>query len=172
MSFDEFRTGSTEPWTVDILCALVRAQKPYVIVETGTFEGRTTARLVEAMMSYLHEHEARLFTVESDPERVKAAWDRILPPGSVNFTIMQGDAIAFLSQCEPPDFVFLDDDHTEAHVREEIRLVLKILRPGGIVCVHDVIGPFGLGGVVKEYGGVVLDLPRLHAAGGLGIIAK
>ena len=67
-------------------------------------------------------------------------------------------------------FVFLDDDHDAAHVREEIRLAKKLLRPGGIICVHDVVGPFGLGDVVREAGGIVVDTPRFHAAGGLGII--
>ena len=70
----------------------------------------------------------------------------------------------------PFDFAFLDDDHTASHVDREIELLKPRMKKGGLICVHDVMGPFGLGGVVSKYHGFNLDLPKIHAGGGLGII--
>jgi len=169
-----YRDGSTEPWVVDILCALVRAIKPTTIVETGTYKAMTTIKLIEAAESYQDEHDCRIYTIESDLERARAAETLLRTQDRGYATVVVGMAEQVLAGMDMGvvDFIFLDDDHTAAHVREEIRLALKILRPGGIVCGHDVVGHFGLGDVFKEYGGVVLDLPRLHLAGGLGIVVK
>ena len=75
------------------------------------------------------------------------------------------------------DFVFVDDNHSVDHVAKELDLLVcptnranAIAAPGGIVCMHDVIGSFHLDEVCRRYHGYVLDLPRLHAGGGLGII--
>ena len=168
----DYRSGSLEPWSVEILCSVVRAMRPSVVIETGTYLGLTTKKLIEAMDFFRGEKQCRIFTVEMDRDRASAAWETLLHAGE-NCSLMVGDAIEFLATFKgQADIIFLDDDHTDKHVREEIRLALKILRPGGIIFVHDVVGPFELDKVVKEYGGVILELPRLHVAGGLGIITK
>lgn len=168
-----YRDGSTEPWTANVVAALAAALRPSVIIETGTFKALTTIRLVDAVRTYRNEKDCRVYTVEVDPVRAVAAWDAIRGSEPWNVIGVTGKAEEFLATFEGvADFIFLDDDHTAAHVREEIRLALKILRPGGIICVHDVVGHFGLGEVVKEYGGIVLDFPRMHIAGGLGVIVK
>jgi len=164
--------GSTEPWTVDVLCALVTALNPGIVVETGTFEAKTTRRLYEAMSA--QRRSSRLITVEMDPERFQSAdtWIRTWQEGFVAVEIWQTDALNALRQFNDHavDFVFLDDDHTAGHVAEELLEVKRILRPGGVCCVHDVIGPFGLDAVVRAAGGFNLPLERLHAAGGLGVL--
>jgi len=167
-----FRSGSTEPWVVDVICAIVQAQKPSVIVETGTYLGLTTYRLIRATQTYAAEKTAQVYSVEFDPQRATEALER-LRATECNCTIIQGDAIQFLQGfVGHADLIFLDDDHTASHVREEIKLARKILRPGGILLLHDVVGNFGLGELVKEHGGVILDFPRLHTAGGLGVIVR
>ena len=180
----DYRSGSTEPWTVELLAALVRAKRPHVLIETGTFEARTTVKLVEAMETYGLEHGSMLYTLECDPERFQAAqcrlgqlqFEMLSKPhsGMVGVTLLDGDALTFLRERPAgfADFIFVDDDHTQAHVEAELTECLRILRPGGIVCGHDVIGPFCLGELFTARGGIVLDLPRLHAAGGLGIISR
>lgn len=175
--YADYRSGSTEPWTVGVLCALVRAKKPHVLIETGTFEGRTTLKLAEAIEANGTLHGALLFTVESDPVRMAEARQRLAEfqtQWNIGLMPVEADALAFLKQQgnESADFIFLDDDHGAEHVYQEIGEALRILRPGGICCVHDVVGIFGLDKVVQSYGGIVLDLPRLHAAGGLGLLTK
>ena len=175
---DEYRAGSTEPWVAKVLAALVEAKKPQILVETGTFEAKTTFRLFGAMMSYAALHGSILFTVESDfdrfdrAQRLIASWPAL---ASTGVQVIHEDAERFLTAGvlkKGVDFVFLDDDHTAEHVHREIALCAPLMRPGGIIAVHDVIGHFGLGEVVQSYGGILLDLPRLHVSGGLGLIVK
>jgi predicted O-methyltransferase YrrM len=172
---EAYKSGSTEPWTVEVLCALIRAKMPYTLVETGTFEGKTTRRFMEAMTSYAPRHGAHLWTVEGDKDRAEAASAMLtatmLPQGTAA-QLVHADALAFLESVSAPmlDFVFLDDDHDAAHVRRELDVVLPKMRPGGIVAMHDVVGPFGLDRVCKSFGGIVLEFERLHIAGGLGLI--
>lgn len=173
----DFRSGSMEPWTVDVLCALVRAQRPHMLIETGTFEARTTRRLFEAMNSYGAMHGSSLFTIESDVGFATAAWETIAgfqTAYTVTALLVQADALAYLRSRPPEwaDFIFLDDDHDQQHVYEELIEAKRVLCSGGICCIHDVVGPFKLDQVVRTHGGVVLDLPRLHVAGGLGIVTK
>lgn len=177
MELDAYRAGSTEPWTADLLAALVRAQQPHVLIETGTFEGRTTALLLAAMHCYAPIHSSKLFTVESDLARVTAAQPMLqglIRTSNVGCTIVHRDALAFLLEFprSSADFIFLDDDHDAVHVEAELEATLGGLRVGGLCCVHDVVGPFGLDSVVRSFGGLVMDFPRLHAAGGLGLVVK
>ena len=174
-ALDAYRTGSTEPWTVDILCAIIRAQQPKILIETGTFEGKTTRRIFEVLESF--EHGSSLFTIENDPERhaaVSKPEDWMTKHAMVAVHFGCGDALEFLASRPDDfaDFIFLDDDHDASHVAKELREAKRILRPNGIIAVHDVIGPFNLKPVVEALGGVALDLQRLHAAGGLGLVTK
>lgn len=167
--FADYRSGSTEPWVVDILCALVGATKPKNLLETGTFLGKTTEALwwaapPNSLLTSLEVDEARWTDVH-------AKLDAKLAP-AVSF--LNVDAIEYLSSYDGPqfNFVFLDDDHERQHVAAELDLLhdRKLVAPGGLICVHDVVGPFGLGAVVAARHGFILELPRLHAAGSLGII--
>lgn len=164
-----YEAGSTEPWTVDILCALIYAKRPRVILELGTFEGKGTRELA------LAAPQAQIITVEYDAERYAAA--RAALADLPNVHCVHDDAIHFLRSCDDIrfDFVFVDDDHDATHVAEELRLLHSwqgpsLMSPGGLIACHDVIGRFNLGPVVVGHHGFVLELPLLHAAGGLGLI--
>lgn len=173
---DPYRSGSTEPWTVGLICALVRATRAVTVIETGTFEGLTTIALWRAMDSL--PYCTTLYTVESDPVRLETAAKRVLAAcggaSTCSVQIHGEDSLNFLARfpAGQADLVFLDDNHDSAHVWREARLALRALRPRGVLCFHDVCGLFALGEIVRELGGVSLDLPRLHAAGGLGIVVK
>ncbi len=166
-----WRSGSCEPWTVEILCALVSATKPQYLLETGTFEARTTLQL-----HYAAPAGNILITIENDLQRCQGGV--LACAGYPNIRHHNDDALNFLSTYTGPpfDFVFLDDDHNAEHVAHEIDLLydptraVQLVSPGAFICVHDVFGPFGLGAVVVARKGFLLDLPKLHAAGGLGIL--
>ena len=169
--FADYRSGSTEPWTVNILCALVAATKPQYILETGTFEARTTLAL-----HYAAPEGSTLYTIEHDSRRCCVAVHACAQYPRIKH--YNDDAINFLKSFNGPplDFVFLDDDHGPKHVAAELDLLYdptrekQLVSPGALICVHDVFGPFGLGPVVAARKGLILDLPKLHAAGGLGVI--
>lgn len=147
--------GSTEPWAASVVAALARVSRATRILELGTYEARTTAGLVEI---------APVTTVD-----IEQRWEN-LPEGA---RFIKSDAVEFLKGCAMGsfDFVFVDDDHSQAHVEEELKLLYgDIVAPGGLIVLHDVIGPFGLEELVTSRGGFVIELPLLHVAGGLGVI--
>lgn len=152
-----FSRGATEPWTAQVVAALAAGIGSGDVIETGTFLGTTTSFLADIKPKSLR-------TVD-----ISVAAGRI---GDLQCEYVLSDALAFLSSLprESVDFAFIDDDHDAKHVDTEVALLLPAMRKGGIVCLHDVIGPFGLDAIVKKYDGYCLDLPRIHVAGGLGII--
>jgi predicted O-methyltransferase YrrM len=155
-----YGAGSTEPWAVSVLQALVRLKRPARILELGTFEGRTTHALAEAAP------KAYITTVDLEA-RFAGGF-----PNNVAFC--EDDAIAFLKRWDGPpfNFVFVDDDHTRNHVATEIALLHSrgIVASGGLIVGHDVEGAFDLGSLFVERGGFIISLPRLHAAGSLGVL--
>lgn len=164
---DKYRSGSTEPWTVSILVALLNAIGAERILELGGYIGLTSEQFARHKLT-----SAELTVVELDSNRVAACKTRL--EGFENTTVVQDDTEHFLStyEGEPFDFVFVDDDHNANHVGRELDLLKarKLVRSGGLICCHDVYGLFGIAPVVAARGGFNLDLPQLHAAGGLGII--
>jgi len=158
-----YRSGSTEPWTVDILCAIVRAKQPKVLLEAGTYKGLTTAKLAEAMPS-----DAVLWTVDSGEAGGKPEFT----DPRVKYVL--SDIMAFLRDTKLAfDFAFVDDNHTYNHVWHEMVLLRQRMRPHGVICMHDVYGPdwrLGLGEICRQFEGISLKLPLLGPLGGLGII--
>lgn len=170
-----YKSGSLEPWTCDVLCALVKAQKPHILVETGTFEGMTTRALFDAQNTYANYHGSLLTSIEFDEDRCRQVADGVnnwRGYQGVGVQILHGEALAFIQSLQENsvDFAFVDDDHSASHVHREITSLLPKMRPGGLIAMHDVVGPFGLDAVCRAFGGVVLDFARLHTAGGLGLI--
>jgi len=169
---EDFVEGSTEPWIVDILCALLKASDQRTVLECGAFVGSTTARLAGALEVM---GGGSLVAVELDPVRATTAQNRLdgaaFPP-TVAWQIVQDDDLKYIATV--PDqsigFAFLDDDHTKAHVSEEIEALLPKMAPNGLICGHDVWGSCDLQEIFTRYGGYALDLPRLGPAGGLGIL--
>lgn len=171
-----YRSGSAEPWTAAVIGCLIAAKKPHKLIETGTYLGMTTKVMHEAMQTYAFEHGSHLSTIDCDIDRAKAfgeVLDSMKGYVSVGVEVLHGDALAYIQHLEPQsiDFAFIDDDHTASHVDAEITALLPKMRPGGLIAMHDVVGPYGLGEVCKKHGGIVLDFERLHVAGGLGLVS-
>ena len=179
VGLDLYRSGSTEPWTADVVAALAVAIHASVVVETGTYEARTTLTLWDALRG--QDRVSHLHTVDSDPARANSAHraikERIAQatgPNNCMVSCHTQDAVALLNELPEgqADLVFLDDDHTLGHVAVEVVAALRALRPRGLLCMHDVCGHSHLGELVRAFGGAVLDFPKLHASGGLGVIVK
>ena len=175
----QFRSGSTEPWTVSFMTHLIQLLKPSILIETGTYLGHTTIALTKALLANAYDRGALLFTVEAIAKHQEVArqnFDRAfvgteIRTVGVDFQLCE--ALLFLQHMpeRSTDFIFLDDSHDPKHVDAELREAKRILRPGGVCCIHDVIGYYGLDAVVKKHGGAVLEFPRMHATGGLGLLS-
>lgn len=168
---DAYTEGCTEPWIVQTVCALLAAAGGRTVLELGAFIGVTSAWLALTLQKM---GGGTLSVVEIEPNRVAACHARLsaLPIPDVKWHVLHNDvfqAIAALPS-EGVDFVWLDDNHEHAHVDFELGALLPKIRPGGIIAGHDVCGSFDLRREFVKHGGYALDLPRLAAAGGLGIL--
>jgi predicted O-methyltransferase YrrM len=151
------------------------------VVELGSYHGLTTLHLLDGLRD-----GDMLIAVELDKERANTTTGRLsdwalenYAKARPNWQVFCGDSLDFLGRARPHsiDFCFVDDTHAADHVAKELELLLKPnargeakMSPGGIVTMHDVTGHFGLGDVCRRFHGYVLDLPRIHQAGGLGIV--
>lgn len=169
--------GSTEPWTMQVVAALATAADASSVLEIGTYEGYGSAWLMHALASLPSSSAGRTFTgLEIDETRAAQTRSRLSTlylPRHIDWRILTTSSLDFLTSPGPRyDFVWLDGDHDRNVVEKELEALINGGRclPGGIICVHDVIGPFGLRSLVEEAGGYVLSFPKLHVAGGLGII--
>ena len=160
---EEYKSGSTEPWTVDILTALVRAKKPMVLLETGTYKGLTTMELKQAM-----PFKATLHTVDTCESGDYSKFIKDVP--GIEFHKM--DALEWIKKYNGPpiEFAFIDDKHEPVHVNQELIALKPKMARHGLITLHDVFGHFKLAGVVVGQHGYCIELPLLHAGGGLGLI--
>jgi predicted O-methyltransferase YrrM len=110
---------------------------------------------------------------EIDDERADHTVRRLatIDPGDTAILLRRGDVLDFLSTTHQRfDLAFVDDNHEKPHVEKELRLLYPLMRPGGIILGHDTFGTCDLQEVFARFGGFSVNLPRLGAAGGLGII--
>ncbi len=151
------------------------AKQARVVLELGGFKGLTSMAIAERMMAY---GGGQLIICELDKDRCAdiTALFRAYPTRTkgVMARLEQTDALTCIAALPllSVEVAFVDDDHTASHVEQEIKALLPKMVRGGIILLHDVVGAFGLDTVVRRYGGTVIELPLLHAAGGLGVITK
>ncbi len=108
------------------------------------------------------------------PQRADEIWKRLssLALPHVDWEVCREEALTYIRRLSEfdIDFAFVDDDHDKTHVRAELDGLWLKMRPGGLICGHDVHGSCDLRTEFEALGGIALDLPRLGPAGGLGIL--
>lgn len=133
---------AAEKEVLDLLYALVRALKPKLAVETGTFSGLSSTYIARAMKE---NGRGRLITCEMDLLVCESARKR--------FRDEHLDSIIDCRLCssfdlvvdEPIDFFYSDSD---VNIREqEVRNFLAKLNPFGLILMHDASSHFR---VVRE----------------------
>lgn len=166
---EDHEPGSAEPWIANIVGSLVVARGARVVLETGSFMGRTSRVIAKALKAL---GGGRLILMEIDSERVRATQQRLRGCPSVKVDVLLGDAIHSITRLPDRliDVAWVDDDHTKRHVERELTLLYPKMVPGGLILGHDVWGSCDLQAVFQKFGGYSLDLPRLGLAGGIGMI--
>jgi predicted O-methyltransferase YrrM len=163
--------GVTEGWIAEAVCALLKASDARVVVELGGFLGVTSSWLALTLQKM---GGGGLVVSEPDEDRRARVAERLsklsLPDVSWDVSGIPSPQIISTFVNKTVGFAFVDNDHTKPHVEQEIVTLWDKMAPGGIMCFHDVWGVCDLQSVVKKYGGIALNLPRLGPAGGLGII--
>ena len=135
------------------LAELVRSHAPKVIVELGTAKGGTLFVLAQ-----MASPDAILISIDlpggiggSGYPMWKTAILRSFATRNQSIHLLRADSHKpdTVRQCREilgdrlVDFLFIDADHSYAGVRRDYELYTPLIRPGGIVCMHDIVpNPF------------------------------
>lgn len=169
--YGNYLTGSTEPWNVEVLAALVKATNARTVLECGGYMGCASAWLGLTLQKM---GGGTLHVAELEAERAAACDKRLseLPIDKVMWRVWHDDVFNVIAAQpdESMDFAWVDDNHEKAHVDRELEALLPKMRVGGLITGHDVWGSCDLQEVFQKYGGYSLDTPRVGPAGGIGII--
>lgn len=127
------------------------------VLEVGTHVGASTTYIARALKA------GHLTTVDIvDVNAPDAAWkgnglkhspkQLIEKLGCSNVTFDNRPAETALDSDQRYDFIFLDGDHSARAVYREVHAALKLLRPDGLLLLHD----FYPGGIpITQYGGAI-----------------
>ena len=132
-----------------------QAKKHKVIVEIGSFLGRSTRAMADntdgvifAVDNWEGPQEARLGTDEVFKQFSENLKEHIASGKVIPITADHADWPA-LDAIPSPDMVFIDGDHSSAAVRRDIDYWTRRLQRGGLLCGHD-----------ADWSGVKEMLPR------------
>lgn len=144
--------GWFNPCQVDVeICALldrVRDLSPKVVVEIGTATGGTLF-----MLTRVAAPDATLISIDLPEGAFGGGYPRWRAPLYRRFTLprqrihlLRGDShdhavITALEQFlngRPVDFLFLDGDHSYQGVKQDHETFSPLVRPGGLVALHDI----------------------------------
>lgn len=120
----------------ELLAALVRATKPEVVIETGTYKGFSTLMIAAALKRNDRGH---LYTIDINDHRVMDECRSFELDSWVTF-IQSDSELAIQSlvgKVGKIDFLWLDADHTKKSVLNEVSAAIPSLRPGTIIAFHD-----------------------------------
>ena len=126
--------------------ALARHYQPERVVEIGTFAGGTAVGFGRAL---IENGTGELICVDQDsysrgtfPEVAQRNLERVGVPES-QFRLCCGDSKQWLPRLahqfpEQIDLLLVDGDHTFEGALTDLRNSLPLMRPGGLILVHDV----------------------------------
>jgi predicted O-methyltransferase YrrM len=148
------KAGGVNPGDRRAVYALVRHFRARVVLEIGTHIGASTSHTAAALRTTRDEEPSsdyRLTSIDvedvNDP--VAGSWLRngsTHAPAELVRRLGMEELVSFVTQSsldylvscdERFDFVFLDGDHAPATVYQEVPDALRLLRPGGVVLLHD-----------------------------------
>jgi predicted O-methyltransferase YrrM len=133
-------TGSggvhTHPGARLLMAALCLLLDPAVAIETGPDAGVTTQCLAVAT------RHGTVIAIDncSEISNLAVARYNLINQCFTNVGTVIGDALEFLRNTsdESVNFAFIDDDHSEEHVRLEMIELLRVMSRGGVAVFHDV----------------------------------
>lgn len=170
--------GNTELPVCMVLYALALANRAKVIVETGLNRGGG-ATLWLAFAAVANQGVYHGIDIDNAAlEMANAAINIAIPQAKP--ILYKGNALDVLPgnfAKDSIDFLFLDDDHHRAQVEQELAAFLPLIRPGGLMLLHDVLGihESDVWGPIATRGGIRL-ITHAHFPdkpfGGLGLIQR
>jgi caffeoyl-CoA O-methyltransferase len=131
MSNPRMQVGEVEGTFLRFLVAMIGARR---VIEFGTFTGYSAMMMASALPP-----RGVLYTLDRDPEAVGIAKKYISQvPYGKKIKIIMGDARETISRIKGPiDLAFIDADKESYDLYYEA--TLKILRPGGIIALDNML---------------------------------
>jgi predicted O-methyltransferase YrrM len=168
-----------EPRFLELLAAC--APGPGVIVEIGSFKGKSTV-----MLASIPEHNGLGPEVAIDPHTTTALTDPVISKGSSTFDEFKdslrtagleaqveahraGSRDVAKGWSRPIRLLWIDGDHTYAGAKEDFDGFSPFLCEGGFVAVHDTL--HGYEGPIRIFVEAILRSDRFGAAGFVKSIA-
>ena len=134
-----FDSMTAEVEVLDLLRSIVRALKPKLVVETGTFSGISSLRIADGLRE---NGFGRLITCEFDPIVQAKAVERFSESPLRSYIDCRCCSSLDLDISEPIDLLFCDSDLA---VREqEVRHFIGKVNPFGLILMHDAGSRFGV----------------------------
>ena len=116
----DWESGCTEPWIVDVVCALLIANRAERAIEIGGFTGFASKRLARALNSLRRGHLTVCEIVPERAEYIQTALDILRLP-YVQHTVIADDSLRWLPTLpdESIDFAWVDGNHEKEHQEGE-----------------------------------------------------
>lgn len=111
-----------------VLNSIVEEEVPHFIFESGTANGYSTM--------WLALQGGSVFTF--DPVNRPKVWDDTGKPSFVYYT--EGKFSTMIESADIPPgkkLFFIDGNHSDHGVREDLEVVLKVIKPGDVIVLHD-----------------------------------
>jgi len=137
-------TGETSIPAISIITALISSASISRIVQLGHFAGYSTLMVGYCFVN--SRSPGRLVSIDIDPEVTDYTRKWVERAGlSSRITLLCGDSsdrsLAEQSTSDldgAPELIFLDSSHAYEHTLSELDLWYPLLRPGGMILLHDV----------------------------------
>jgi hypothetical protein len=133
---------TTEVEVLDFLKTLVTTIKPKLVIETGTFLGHGTIKIAEGIRE---NGFGKVITIESDPTIHLRAGERFQASGLEAWIESRLES-SLETNIEGTIDLLYSDSHLQNR-EAEIRRLLPLLDPRGLLVIHDASSYFG---VVRE----------------------
>lgn len=118
--------------------AVTRAAAPRVVIETGVAHGASSAYILAALQRVPC---AVLISIEKD--RDPRVGQLVPNEWRDRWTLCRGDSLALLPRIAADyggvDLFLHDSLHTYRHMRAEFEAIWPAIRPGGLLCAHDIL---------------------------------
>ncbi|MEK7499950.1 MAG: O-methyltransferase [Patescibacteria group bacterium] len=124
-----------DPEAIQVLQAIIHAQKPKRILEVGTSNGYSAILMGKVAKKY----GGKITTIEFFEERFQLAKKNIADEGlSETIEVIQGDAVEILKSFSPSfDFIFLDANKQEYPLY--FAQAMRLITPGGIIIADNTL---------------------------------
>lgn len=114
-----------------------------VVLEIGTFSGRSAVVAVEGALSHPERRSPCFFSIDIHPDYAERGYKCLAARGLDRYgAFFLGGLAPFVEEVSiSPTMVFVDGDHRYAGIKHDLGLLEKYLQPGVPVLCHDYLNP-------------------------------